>query len=360
MNEVLSDACWLAISNAIDGDIAVFRVDSANGGIALNGRYPAADNVMPLAFSAPDRTLHAATRGASPGIVSYALSAETGVLTETGRCAIDSSLAYLSVDASGEYALGASYGEDRLMLYRVGESSPLQVVENIPRAHCVIVSPDGRFAYVSSLGSDAILCFAFQPEAAEKLTLLATCSVSTGFGPRHLRLSPDAGTLYALSEFRATIASFSRDPATGRLGASVVSARAPTLGHLKDGEARNGPLADARHRIWAADLQLTPDGKTLFLSERTSSQLIGYRVEADGTLIHASSTDTETQPRGFAIDPGGRFLIACGEQSAHVSVYAIQADSTLALVARCEGGRGANWIEILAPAGIDPSDIGES
>jgi len=58
---------------------------------------------------------------------------------------------------------------------------------------------------------------------------------------------------------------------------------------------------------------------------------------------------TEKQPRGFAIDPKGRFLVACGEKSETVSVYSIDAASgALRLLKQYPGGKGANWVEIVA------------
>lgn len=100
--------------------------------------------------------------------------------------------------------------------------------------------------------------------------------------------------------------------------------------------------------MWAADLHLTPDERFAYVSERTSSRLLGYRRNDDGSFAPAHATATEAQPRGFAIDPSGHWLIACGEQSEHVAVYAIAPDDgTLSLHARVPGGRGANWVAIV-------------
>nr|WP_232316883.1 beta-propeller fold lactonase family protein [Candidatus Burkholderia verschuerenii] len=74
-------------------------------------------------------------------------------------------------------------------------------------------------------------------------------------------------------------------------------------------------------------------------------------MQDDGALVYAGIADTEAQPRGFRIDATGRFLIACGEKSTHISAYAIDADTgALSLLSRCEGGHGANWVEIVARA----------
>jgi len=346
------------VSNAVDGDIAVFRVDGSTGGIERVGRHAAADSVMPMALSSDCRVLHAATRGVHRSIVTYSVDSDTGHLTHVRTAAIEASLAYLSLTPHDDWLLGASYGESSVSLYRAGASEndalmPRQVIDGIQHAHAVIASADGRYAYATSLGSDTVYCFAIvRDESANDaaLELVQKLSVEPGFGPRHLRFSPDEKTLYVSSEFRATVAVFARERDSGRLSARSVAPRAPALAHLNDGCVRSAQIdaQTAASLIWAADFQVTPCGHFVYVAERTSSRLIAYRVGSDGALDYAGFTDTEAQPRGFRIDPSGRFLVACGERSPHVAVYAIDANSgALAAVSRCEGGQGANWIEIV-------------
>src|SRR2546421_3723285 len=100
------------------------------------------------------------------------------------------------------------------------------------------------------------------------------------------------------------------------------------------------------HLRRAADLHLTPNGKFLYASERTTSTLAAFRVDAaSGKLGYLSSTPTERQPRGFAIDPAGKFLVASGEKSETISVYAIDpASGALRLLQKVPAGKGANWV----------------
>ena len=102
--------------------------------------------------------------------------------------------------------------------------------------------------------------------------------------------------------------------------------------------------------IWAADIQMTPNGKFLYISERTSSTIGAFGVDgATGKLTYLSSTPTEKQPRGFAIDPKGRYLVATGEKSETASVYAIDAGSgALKPLGKYPVGKGANWVEIVS------------
>ena len=53
---------------------------------------------------------------------------------------------------------------------------------------------------------------------------------------------------------------------------------------------------------------------------------------------------TEPQPRGFAVS--GEWLVAAGERSTEVSLYAVDADR-LELRQRIETGRGANWVRFV-------------
>ncbi|KWA05670.1 lactonase family protein [Burkholderia territorii] len=346
-----TDRLTVAVSNAVDGDLATFSLAS-DGALAPLARYPAGDVAMPIAVQADGARLYVATRGEAPTIVAFRVATATGALARIGAAAIDASLAYLSLDRGSRWLLGASYGGNSLSVYdaarvRDGDGAPLQVAHGIANAHAVVVSPDNRFAYVSSLGSDRIFTFALV-EDADGLRVLehGETRVPGGFGPRHLRFARDGHTLVAVSEFQATLATFSREPDSGRLGDARVSARHPAVADLAQGHAR--PPAPSVPAVWAADLHLTPDKRFAYVSERTSSQLLCYRRDADGTFEPAHATATETQPRGFAIDPSGRWLVACGEQSEYVAVYAIAPDDgALSLRARVAGGRGANWVAII-------------
>ncbi|WP_322013426.1 lactonase family protein [Paraburkholderia sp. J12] len=354
--------CLVYVSNAIDGEIAVFHLDAASGKLTPHARCQAGENVMPMVL-APDRQhLHAATRGKARHIMTWSIDARTGDLVPAGRAPIESSLAYLTLDPSGRFFVGASYGEHRVSLYAAdriaaGDGEPVQVIDGIEHAHAAVISPDGRFVYVTSLGGDTVHAFALHHEGQGRLDAIDEIQLEAGFGPRHLRLSPAGDVLYVLSELRAVVAVLRRDATTGRLSLQAVSAPPPVLAHLHDGVVRpnaSHPVqpdpAMLATLVWAADLQITPDGRFLYFSERTSSRLIALRVREDGSLDYAGCADTEAQPRGFRIDPSGRFLVACGEKSPYVGVYSIDAGSgALSPVSRCEGGRGANWVEIVTP-----------
>jgi 6-phosphogluconolactonase len=110
------------------------------------------------------------------------------------------------------------------------------------------------------------------------------------------------------------------------------------------------PPRNTDNDVWAADLHLTPNGRFLYMTERTSSSLAAFSVDsASGKLTYLSSTPTEKQPRGFAIDPKGKFLVVSGEKSDTISAYAIdEASGALKLIGKYPAGKGANWVEIVS------------
>jgi 6-phosphogluconolactonase len=166
---------------------------------------------------------------------------------------------------------------------------------------------------------------------------MQTAPMPKGAGPRHLRLSRDGRLLYALCELDATIGVFAVAPETGLLERRQI--------------VRTQPEGFAAK---AADMHLTPDGRFLYASERGTSTLTGCRIAADGMLSVIGQTETETCPRGFGIDPRGRFLLAVGQQSDHLSVYRIDPETgRLDTMGRYATAHNPNWVEIVdLPAAI--------
>jgi len=98
------------------------------------------------------------------------------------------------------------------------------------------------------------------------------------------------------------------------------------------------------------DIHITPDGRFLYASERTTSTLTAYKVDASsGKLTTIGSVPTEKQPRGFHIDPAGRYLAAVGELSDSMTVYAIdQSSGALGKLKSYPTGKKPNWVEFLS------------
>ena len=72
------------------------------------------------------------------------------------------------------------------------------------------------------------------------------------------------------------------------------------------------------------------------------------RDAAKGALQPLGQTPTEKSPRGFAIDPSGRFLVAPGQESHSMSVHPTDpATGELGTPKRFAVGKNPNWVEIV-------------
>lgn len=101
----------------------------------------------------------------------------------------------------------------------------------------------------------------------------------------------------------------------------------------------------------AADLQITPDGRFLYASERLSETVSAWRIAPDGTLTPIGTVATDPMPRALAIDPAGRFLLCASQTAGTVRTYAIApATGALTHTATAQAGANANWIEFFETA----------
>lgn len=354
-------ATFVYVSNAEDGDIGVYQLLDS-GALQPGPRVAAAKVVMPMAVSPDRRFLYAASRSKPFSVHVYSIEPGTGALKPLSTSPLAESFPYISLDRTGRWLFGASYGANLVSVNAVGAdgrvaTEPLQVIPTGRNAHAIRVDNTNRFVYVPHLGTDQMFQFVFDEKTGRLASNTpAVAQMKPMTGPRHLVVSGDNRFVYLLNELVATVSTLALDPKTGLLTEVGSASALPPDSRLVPGAPRGAvgapgaPPRNTDNDIWAADLHLTPNGRFLYASERTGSTLAAFAVDAQsGKLSYLGSTPTERQPRGFAIDPKGRFLVASGEKSDTISVYAIDAASgALRPLEKYPTGKGSNWVEIVS------------
>ena len=355
-------ATFVYVSNADDGEIGVYRMLDS-GELQPGARVKAASVVMPMVVSPDRRFLYAASRSKPYSVHVYSIDRNTGALTQLATSPLAESFPYISLDKTGRFLFGASYGGHVISVNAVGSDGrvapeALQVIPVGRNAHSIRVDESNKFVYVPTLGSDAIFQFTFDAKTGKLSSNTPPLHLMKAMtGPRHFIISSDNKYLYALSELLGTVTTFAVDGKTGLLTEVSSASGLPPDSKLGPGAPRGAigaanapPPRNTDNDIWAADIHMTPDGKFLYISERTGNMLAAFSVDgASGKLTYLSSTPTERQPRGFAIDPKGKFLVATGEKSETISVYAIdQASGALKFLNKYPTGKGANWVEFVS------------
>jgi len=333
------------VANAGDSSISTFRFADGSleriavtEGVAGCSNF-AVDTARDLVYAAVD----ADEANPSPGIVTLAFDRSSGVLTPRTRRALPGRITYVALAYGGSVLLAVSYGGGFGVSLTITDgvvSEPVSRIEH-RNLHSVLPSGDDAFAYFVSLGDDLVAQCALAADAT--LTPLGppTVAAPEGSGPRHLAFSAAQDAVYVVTEFSGEVLHYARDTTSGQLQLrDAASAFDPTAG-LK--HSRFGADPAAEHLIWGADVHLG-DG-VLWASERTASTLAPLAVAGDGSVADATRFyPTEPQPRGFDVHES--WLIAAGERSETISLYAIDGDR-LELRQQIETGRGANWVRFI-------------
>lgn len=342
----MTDSSLVLVANAGDGTISTFRL--TDGRLE---RLAVTDGLAGCSTFAVDTRrdlVYAGVKGEPAGILTLSLDRASGRLTPRSRLDLPGGgMNYLALTRDGTGLLGASYGGGYGIACTIADGvvgAPVSKVE-FPNLHSVLPSADGRFAYFVSLGADLVAQYAMADDLRLVPLAPATAAAPAGSGPRHLVLNHAQDAVYVLTEFSGEVLHYSRDTASGELtlrGATTAHDTTKGLGHSEFGA---DPLAN--HYIWGADLHFGAGGRRLWCSERTESTLGAVGVANDGSVTTPERfTVTETQPRGFAVSPDGSYLVAAGERSTTVSLYAAD-DDGLELLQQAETGRGANWVRFV-------------
>jgi len=356
---------FVYVSNAQDGNIDAYVMDMSTGALTSVGKAEAGKLVMPMAISPSKKHLYAVVRSQPVRVLTFAIDPATGALSQKASAPLPDSMPYVSTDQTGRFLFTASYGGDKIAVSPISENGlveakAIQVIPTGRNAHSILPDRSNKFVYAATLGANQVLQFTFDSKTG-KLTANDPASVSpeAGHGPRHLAFSPDNKNLYVLNELSGHVTQYTIDAAKGTLTAVDSISSVPSEAGLAWGVAP-APVGaapapavavpkDEKPKVWAADIQITPNGKFLYTTERTTNKIALFTVApGTGKLAYVTNFATEAQPRGIRIDPTGQFLVASGEKSDRVSVYKIdQGSGKLGEPSRYPVGNGANWVEIV-------------
>ena len=341
----MTDSALVLVANAGEGSVSTFRF--SGGHLERLAVTEGLDGCSTFAVDSERDLVYAGVKNPT-GILTLSLDRESGRLTPQSRLDLPAgSMNYIALTRDGSGLLGVSYSGGFGITCRIDDgvvSEPLSTIE-FPNLHSVLPSADGRFAYFVSLGADLVAQYALDDDLRLVPLESETVAAPEGSGPRHLVLNDAQDAVYVLTEFSAEVLHYSRDTATGALalqGSATAYDTSKDLGHSVFGA---DPLE--HHYIWGADLHFGAGGTRLWATERTENTLGALAVAADGSVSAPERfAVTELQPRGFALSADGAYLIATGERSTQVSLYAVH-DDELELLQRTETGNGANWVRFI-------------
>lgn len=200
------------------------------------------------------------------------------------------------------------FGDASTVIQHEGKS---QNTEGKPQAHSINVAPGNRFAIASDLGLDRL--FMYRLDAARAQMTLHDppfTRVRLGAGPRYLAFHPNGLFTYSINELDNTITALTFNKESGALETLHTASTLP---------------ADFQGESYAADVQVHPNGKFLFGSNRGHNSIAVFRVDANtGRLqLQGQTLSGGKFPRSLALDSSGTYLVVANQKSDHLSIFRV-------------------------------------
>jgi 6-phosphogluconolactonase len=283
--------------------------------------------------------LYAVNAGTSQtsGVTSYSVNASTGALTPIGQTSSGGDgPCYISVDADGLSAYVADYNGGSVATYlvkpdgslsepvdrvdfrsaRFGHHGPVAARQDGPHPHTAMLSPDNRFLIVNDLGNDDIVTFPVNTATARLGTPRVTDARLPGTGPRHIAFHPNGRWVYGIDELANRIDQYLWNSTRGAEAEAILTDTGHSVPALDPGFHGTNT---------AAEIAVSSDGNFVYGSNRGEDSLVVFSVdEVNGklTFVQRISCGGKT-PRHFTLDPSGKWLVCGNQDSASVTVFAV-------------------------------------
>lgn len=312
-----------------------FTFDPATGNTGTVELSVGTQNPSFLAVGRDSRSLYAANEvnnysgGATGAVSRFATQAgSSGLKLMQQISSAGPGPAHLSLDPTGRYLLVANYNGGNFAVFRIEKNGQLgqrtAFVQNKgssvnkerqsePHAHQILSSKDGRWVFVADLGTDELLVYHFDATTGALTPSMAgNFRASPGSGPRHLAISPSGNLVYLVNEMASTINVLSFDSSSGKLNLQQTITTLPT---------------DFKGENTTAEIAVDTAGKTLYVSNRGDDSIAVFSISpSDGKISMLQRMPTGgKEPRHFALDPTGRWLLAENQDSGTINLFAVDA-----------------------------------
>jgi len=306
--------------------IMVYRFYTQSGKLAYLSQIDGVTNPSYLTISKNNKFIYAVNEVTKGEVSAFSFDAKTGKIDFINKqSSLGADPCYIAVDKAQKNVFVANYSGGQVAVLPVNKDGSLgngiQTVRNEegqgpnkerqegPHAHMSILSPDEKYLFYNDLGTDRINIYRYRAGKASPLTDPTFVSVTPGEGPRHLEYSLDKKHVYLATEMGSNVFVFDYD--NGKFKQKQVITLLP--------DGFTGKTA-------AAAIHLSPDGRFLYVSNRLeTNEIICYAVNQEtGGLAFVSRQSTYGKnPRDFAIDPSGNYLVVANQGSDSMFVFKI-------------------------------------
>jgi 6-phosphogluconolactonase len=313
--------------------IYVSRFDAASGELTAPALAAESVNPTFLAITPDHRFLFAANETKSfagkPGgsVTAFKLDARTGKLKFLNQQSSGGTdPCHLAVDDNGKHVVVANYSSGSVAVLPVKHNgfigAPASVIQHHgssvnpqrqagPHAHCVAMDATSHRVFVCDLGLDKVMIYRLDESTGQLVTNEnPPAEFKPGSGPRHMVFHPDGKHAYVINELSSTLTAFDYDS---------------KLGALKETQTISTLPENFRGINTDAEVVIHPSGKFIYATNRGDDSITVFAMDAQtGRLDFVERQPSLGKtPRCFAIDPTGQYLIAANQNSDNIVIFRI-------------------------------------
>lgn len=256
-------------------------------------------------------------------VISYRILPD-GSLEKKGALSFETPLlSYVAASPNGRYVFVSSMGSPSVKMIRLGVDGSLTLTDEwlltghsvtnrqeTAKTHSVQVSPDGKLLAAANLGADEVVLFQIDYEK-ETLRLVQSVAVDFGRQPRHMAFHPSGEYLYLLTEAGNRIYVY-----------RLKDSRLTELAAYDTLDVSKAPAG------MAADIVVSPDGNYLYSTNRGQNNIAVWRKLRSGLLDLVGHYDCGGEgPRGLFISQDGEALFSANNDSGTVTVLRLNKET---------------------------------
>ncbi len=248
----------------------------------------------------------------------------------SGAKTIGGSPCHISYSSKFQLLFVANYGPATLDMYMiksdggVGQllqsvaiegSGPNKSRQESAHGHQVVPDEKNNRIFIVDLGGDQVLSYKVIIEEVPYLEKESVYASSPGNGPRHMVIHPSKPFVYILNELNSTIDFCRYDMENGS---------------LEFVQNVNMLPEEFKGTNLAAEIQIHPNGKMLYASNRGHDSIVQFTISDGGQLELDKHISAEGKaPRFFTISNDTSSLIIANQDSNNLVVYTLDENGTI-------------------------------
>jgi 6-phosphogluconolactonase len=297
------------VANESSNSISAYAINATTGALAeIAGSPFASTGTGPVAVTVdPNGTYLYVANNASNTVSVYSIDSSSGALSAVGDPISSGNGPYaLLVDPSNQFLFVTNKTDNTVSVFETGNGT-LTSISGSPfsvgsEPTSLATDPGGNFLYVTDYMQNAVAVFSIEPGGGS-LAAIGGSPFGAGEGALSVSIYPTGTYAYVANETGGSVSMYSLNADTGALS--------PLSG---------SPRSVGSH---AESVTVDPTGKFLLVST-SANEILSYTITpASGALTAVSTVGTGTFPLNVVINPQGTFAYVANENSADISVYAI-------------------------------------